>query len=319
MQETQENFIPVYLFLGFLEAGKTKFIQKMLEDEQFHFEQNILLLICEEGEEEYDSSQFPGNHIFIHVIEEKEELNEANLLFLADKYHAECIMIEYNGMWHLKDILSNKPDNWKIFQTVLVADAFTFLQYHASFKNLVTDKLNLCELVVFNRFEHRVNPEELHKIVRAVNWRTLIYYEMDNGELSFYDIQDPLPFDLNADPIMIKDEYYALWYQDIMAEAKKYQDKTIVFRTIIDRNADFPPDVYIVGRNIMTCCVEDMAFSFFLAQYHKAFTVRQNHWALVTAKIMVQHHAARNADIPILNILHISDCTPPETETALFT
>lgn len=149
--------------------------------------------------------------------------------------------------------------------------------------------------------------------------KTKFIQKMLEDELSFDDIQDPLPFDLNADPIMIKDEYYALWYQDIMAEANKYQDKTIVFRAIIDRNADFPPDIYIVGRNIMTCCVEDMAFSFFLAQYHKAFTVRQNHLAFVTAKIMVQHHAARNADIPILNILHISDCTPPETETALFT
>ena len=43
--------IPVYLFVGFLESGKTKFIQETFEDPNFDSGDKTLLLICEEGEE----------------------------------------------------------------------------------------------------------------------------------------------------------------------------------------------------------------------------------------------------------------------------
>ena len=46
--------IPVYLFTGFLDAGKTKFIQETLEDVRFNNGESTLLLLCEEGEEEYE-------------------------------------------------------------------------------------------------------------------------------------------------------------------------------------------------------------------------------------------------------------------------
>ena len=45
--------IPVYLFTGFLESGKTKFIQETLEDERFNDGTPTLLLLCEEGIEEF--------------------------------------------------------------------------------------------------------------------------------------------------------------------------------------------------------------------------------------------------------------------------
>ena len=54
--------IPVYLFVGFLESGKTKFIQETFEDPNFDSGDKTLLLICEEGEEEYNPKKFafPG-------------------------------------------------------------------------------------------------------------------------------------------------------------------------------------------------------------------------------------------------------------------
>ena len=50
--------IPVYLFTGFLEAGKTKFIQETLEDKRFNSGERMLLLVCEEGIEEYEPEEF---------------------------------------------------------------------------------------------------------------------------------------------------------------------------------------------------------------------------------------------------------------------
>ena len=53
---------PVYLFLGFLESGKTKFIQETLEDPRFNSGEKTLLLVCEEGEEEYEFIRYHPQH-----------------------------------------------------------------------------------------------------------------------------------------------------------------------------------------------------------------------------------------------------------------
>lgn len=103
--------IPVYLFLGFLESGKTTLIQKTLANKRFGNGENILLLVCEEGLEEYDLSKLKQNNITLHVMEESTELEESSLLKLSDECGADRVVIEYNGMWHLNDLLMNKPEN----------------------------------------------------------------------------------------------------------------------------------------------------------------------------------------------------------------
>ena len=126
--------IPVYLFLGFLEGGKTSFIHKTLANERFGKGENILLLVCEEGLEEYDFSELRHNNVTLHVIEEKTKLDEQLLSRLSDECEADRIVIELNGMWHLTDFLLKKPDNWLIFQTVFVADASSFSIYVQNLK-----------------------------------------------------------------------------------------------------------------------------------------------------------------------------------------
>ncbi len=69
---------PVYLFTGFLESGKTKFIQETLEDKRFCNGERTMLLVCEEGEEEYDESRSPTRSN-IHVIETKRADGGENL------------------------------------------------------------------------------------------------------------------------------------------------------------------------------------------------------------------------------------------------
>lgn len=143
--------IPVYLFLGFLESGKTTLIQKTLANERFGNGENILLLVCEEGLEEYDLSKLKQNNITLHVMEESTELEESSLLKLSDECGADRVVIEYNGMWHLNDLLMNKPESRLIFQTVFAADASTIAMYLQSCRSLVVDKVNICDLAIFDR------------------------------------------------------------------------------------------------------------------------------------------------------------------------
>lgn len=310
--------IPVILVTGFLEAGKTQFIQKTIDNEKFGSNENILLLLCEEGIEEYDFSRFVNKKVALHVLDEKKDLDYHVLSRLTDEFDADIVVLEYNGMWHLVDFLLNKPENWKIFRTVFIADASSFSMYAQNYKSLVADKANLSDVVIFNRYAKRADVNELHRIIRSISRRAEIYYEADNGMMIVDDIEDPLPFNIESPVIVIKDDDYAIWYSDIMSDAKKYHGKTVKFKALITSRPELPSNVFAVGRYIMTCCEADMEYCWFVALYNKYYSVHGEKLVAVTAEITVQHHEAENIDVPLLRIADIYECDPPEREAASF-
>ncbi len=318
MPNNQQEFIPVYLFLGFLEAGKTLFMQDALEDAHFANGERTLLLVCEEGMEEYDTSKFKDFDIHMHVIEDLSDLNEQNLAKIAKECGAERVMIEYNGMWQIQSLFDAMPDDWAVYQAVFIADATTFQQYNANMRSLVVDKLNMSELVYFNRVTKDMDTMPLHQIIRGVSRRTDIYYEYPDGEAVFDDIEDPLPFDVNAKNIVIEDRDFALWYRDIMEDAKKYENKTVTFKALAVKNPTFPPNIFAVGRHIMTCCVEDIQYSWIAAQYGRNFQPHKDHWVTVTGAIEVRFNQMQGVFVPMLHVTKLNDAEPPEQEVATF-
>lgn len=313
----EERTIPVYLFLGFLEAGKTQFIQKTLEDENFTAGDNILLVVCEEGEEEYDSEMLKKSNVTIKMIDDLDGFNKKELNKAAKDCKADCVVMEYNGMWSLNDLFVNLPDDWAVFQAICVCDANTILMYNTSMRQLVAEKLSTCNVVVFNRFGDNCSKEELHKLVRGFSRGANIYYETD-GEMILDDIEDPLPFDINADVIKIADRDFAIWFSDIMENTKNYNGKTVSAKMIITKQPGFPKGVFAVGRFMMTCCEADVQFVWIAANHDKNFKPRENHWAQITAKISVGHDRYRNIDYPIMDIVSLEDTDPPEEEVASF-
>ena len=90
--------IPVYAFTGFLESGKTKFIQETLEDPRFNAGERTLLLVMEEGEEEYHADTYPHNCVYQEIIDDLDELTPETLTAMVQKYHARRVVAELNGM-----------------------------------------------------------------------------------------------------------------------------------------------------------------------------------------------------------------------------
>ena len=68
--------LPVYLFTGFLEAGKTRFIQESLAGESFNAPGNTVIIVCEEGVEELDPSEFNTPNVYIEYIEVYNQNNQ---------------------------------------------------------------------------------------------------------------------------------------------------------------------------------------------------------------------------------------------------
>ncbi len=310
--------IPVYLFTGFLESGKTKFIQETLEDERFNTGEKTLLLVCEEGIEEYDPSRFYGQNVYQVLIEDPDEMNPEYFNDLAKKYNAERAIIEYNGMWLLQELFQALPENWLIYQEFSFANAQTFLSYNTNMRQLTYDKLQSCDVIAFNRFSDDVDMMMLHKIVRGASRRAEIVYEYPDGRSIPDDIEDPLPFDLEADVVEIEDRDYAYWYRDMGEEMDKYQGKTVKFKAMSANSIRLPKGVFVVGRPLMTCCVEDIQMAG-LVCLREGRKPEPKKWFWVTAKIEIGRHAAYGGDKgPILHIEDLAPTAAPEQEVATF-
>ena len=311
--------IPVYVFTGFLDSGKTKFIQETLEDPRFNNGEKTLLIVFEEGEEEYDFSAYPKQNVYLEVLDQQ-TVTTKELQALAKKYKAERVVAELNGMQLVGEIYARFPEEWVVAQEVMFADTTTFMTYNANMRNLVMDKLVGAQMVVFNRLQPGADTMEFHKLARAANRRIDILYDYLDGTTALDELVDPLPFDINADVIEIKDEDYALWYRDVTEEPKKYDGKTVSFKAQVallrrDKNGMFAP-----GRFVMTCCVDDIEFCGVPCRYEQAKSLTPRSWVMVKAKVSAEQHTLYKGDIgPVLTAIEVTtDALPAEPDVATF-
>ncbi len=311
------NNIPMYVFTGFLESGKTKFIQETLEDERFNAGEKTLLLVFEEGEEEYDISTYPSQNVYIETPE-YDALSPEMLEGLRKKYHAERVIVELNGMHQAADFYLKTPNSWQIAQEVMFADANTFLSYNQNMRQLMVDKLAGAELLVINRMQPGTDVMPFHKIARAVNRRINILYESTDGQTMQDEIEDPLPFDINAPVVTIEDEDYALFYRDITEEPDKYKGKTVRFKGQVARLRKEKEGMFAPGRFVMTCCEADITFMGLPCRFVGAQGLKARAWVQVEASVEVCYHSLYRGVGPILTAISVTPAEPATEQVATF-
>lgn len=310
--------VPVLLFTGFLESGKTKFIQETLEDKRFLDKERTLLIVCEEGVEEYIPEKFSGENVFIEIIEEEADLNQNLLKSLVDKTKAERVIIEYNGMWMLDSLYAAFPDNWGVVQEMMFAESKTFLNFNRNMRNLMVDKLKSAEVLVFNRADDTIDKMEFHKIVRAVNPRTNMAYEFSDGRVEYDEIEDPLPYDIDAPIIEISDEHYAVWYRDMNENIENYVGKEILFKAMIGFNKDLPKNTFMAGRHVMTCCEDDIEFLPVLCKGKVSSKIENGQWVMVTGMFSNEYNKVYGCKGPIIKDARVKVTDKPEKAVAEF-
>ena len=311
--------IPVYLFTGFLEAGKTKFLQETLCDKSFfdNKRDRTLVIQCEEGEEELDPSTFASKEIYLEIIDDKKKLNPDKLNALREKYKATRVMVEYNGMWLIQELVNAMPEGWFICQEMNFNDASSIDVYNANMRNLVVDKLTNADLVVFNRCEPDEDIQKLHKLVRGVSRRAEIYYEKTNGQAAYDDIEDPLPFDVNAPVINVEDRDFALLYRDMAENMMQYDKKKVSFLGLVNNYARLPENGFIIGRPIMTCCVEDIRYSGIFCE-NGADKVVTEKWYRITAEVNIKPCRIYGRKGPVLKMIDVKPADAPADPVATF-
>lgn len=308
---------PVYMINGFLESGKTGFIAFTLGQPYFQTKGKTLLIVCEEGELEYDPALLSKTRTVMEVIEEEEDFNPTRLTELEKKHKPDRIIIEFNGMWNYKEV--KLPWYWKIEQQITMIDGSTFAMYYTNMRSLLAEMIRGSEMIIFNRCDTvRDQLNTYKRNIKAVNSKADVVFEDENGEIDEI-FEEDLPYDLNADPIVLDNQGYGIWYLDATDHPERYIGKKLQFVAMVLKPEEFPKNYFVPGRLAMTCCADDMAFLGFACEYEGAASLTQKEWVKVTAVMAKEYWEDYQGEGPVLHAVSVEKTKAPKEEVISFT
>ena len=308
---------PVYMINGFLESGKTGFIAFTLGQPYFQTKGKTLLIVCEEGELEYDPALLSKTRTVMEVIEEEEDFNPTRLTELEKKHKPDRIIIEFNGMWNYKEV--KLPWYWKIEQQITMIDGSTFAMYYTNMRSLLAEMIRGSEMIIFNRCDTvRDQLNTYKRNIKAVNSKADVVFEDENGEIDEI-FEEDLPYDLNADPIVLDNQGYGIWYLDATDHPERYIGKKLQFVAMVLKPEEFPKNYFVPGRLAMTCCADDMAFLGFACEYDGAASLTQKEWVKVTAVVAKEYWEDYQGEGPVLHAVSVEKTKAPKEEVISFT
>ena len=307
---------PVYVINGFLESGKTEFISFTLAQPYFQIKGKTLLLLCEEGEIEYEEEVLKKSRTVVEVIDSEEDFNPSHLVELEKKHKPERIIIEYNGMWNYKNM--KLPWYWKIEQQITTIDGSTFPMYYTNMRSLLAEMIRKSELIIFNRCDGVTDLNTYKRNIKAVNPNADVIFEDANGEIDEI-LEEDLPYDLNQEIIELDNNGYGIWYLDSMDHLERYIGKKIRFTALVLKPENMPKGYFVPGRMAMTCCADDMAFLGYACQYAGADGLQQKEWVRVTATVSKEYWEDYKGEGPMLHAISVEKTKAPKEEIISFT
>ena len=307
--------IPVYLVVGFLDGGKTNFINGILED-GFSKNDRTLLLCCEEGDEEYNE-KFLKN-VTVVTVDDQAQLTCSFLKDCEKKHRPKQVLIEYNGMWPLTPLYENVlPANWVLYQIMCFVEGGSFDLYARNMGQLMMEKITQADLIVFNRCTEETRDALRKRNLRMVNRRADIYLEMEDGTSEDYNNDDTCPFDLEQEVIDIPDDDFGVWYVDVMDHPDRWAGKTVHMKLIMCHSQKYP-GIHCPGRFAMVCCENDVQFLGLIAKGMNLNQYQNRDWIEVTARMAVEKHEAYKGKGPVMHVMSIGPCEKPAQEVVTF-
>ena len=307
--------IPVYLVAGFLDSGKTDFINGILQD-GFADGQRTLLICCEEGELEYDAKALKD--VTVVTVDSEEALTCSFLKECEKKYRPKQVLIEYNGMWKLSRLYEDVlPANWVLYQVMTFVEAATFELYAKNMGQLMMEKIINADLLVFNRCDEELRAALRKRNLRMVNRHADIYLENVDGTSEDYANDDTPPFDLDQEIIDIPDADYGVWFVDVMDRPERYRGKLVHMKMVMCHSKQYP-GVDCPGRFAMVCCEDDITFLGLIAHGEGLDRFKNHDWIEVTARMDVEEHPAYEGIGPVMNIISIAPCEALKDEVVSF-
>lgn len=315
----QPREVPVFLFNGLLESGKTVMVNRFFENRQICGGRKIVLIVCEEGIEEYDEKNLREKNVTLVSVEDEEDFNSALYEDIERKYAPDIVAIEYNGMWDGNAPLEIVyPDGWQLVEIMTTVDSTTFDAYSKNLRAMLVEQFRNSDIVIFNRFTDDSKKMAYRSLVKAVNMRVQVVYEYEDGTM---DAQfDASPFDLTKDEIDIGDADFGVFYFDVMDNVDKYEGKTVTMRAQAAQISAVAANGFLIGRFAMTCCANDIQFISIYVKNNMTF--KNKAWYYVKAKVVSVDASIYGEEpggkLAALEVLSLAPATAPEEEVVTF-
>lgn len=306
--------IPVFVVTGFLDSGKTTLVKETLMEQEWIEPGLTLLIRCEEGEEEYEKAYLDKKQIAILDIEEPEQLNADFFKNCEKNYHPAQVVIEYNGMWKLEDLLRIKyPRNWQLQGVYSTVNGATLEMYLQNMRNVLMEQLTESELIVVNRCQDGADRSGFRRALKVQNPMAQLIFENTDGQIIEPSAED-LPYDVKADRIVIGDMDFGVWYVDAFDHPDLYQHKEVEFKAQIFRPKKMKEDMFVPVRKIMTCCANDVRFYGYPCKLNKELELELKSWALIRAKMEFEYIPETGQEQPVLYLIDMKPAEAPEEE-----
>ena len=312
------DYSPIYIITGFLESGKTTMIREMLTDDYFTGGERTLVIVCEEGEEEYDEALLKKANAVKIEAQSIEELEGGLFQRLNREYKPERIIIEYNSTWTLPRLFkAPKPDNWELAQLVCMVDSTTFELYLNNMRQFMSEGLQLADAVIFNRCTEKTEKSRYRRMVKAMNGNCDIVFDNVDGTSDDGVADEDLPYDVKAPVVRIGDEDFGIWYLDALEHPDRYDGKKLRVTAKAYRTKELPANCFILGREAMTCCANDIGGIGFICTVRGKLPA-ENQWLDFTVKAQKGYSMLHDRDAIILVLDKLSEGKAPKENLVYF-
>ena len=329
--------IPIYLITGFLDSGKTTLLKETLNMDYFNDGERTLLLLCEDGEVEFDPEFLKERNVVVIPIEDQSLLcnrpagegpadGEAALQgtrLLEDldrRYSPERVLMEYNGMWPMQILRDLRlPRNWGLYQEIDMVDGSTFEMYskNNNLMSMALDMISDADLVIFNRCTEEMPMPGWKRTLRAINKMCQVVFEDDQGEE--FQVEEILPYSLETDPIVVEDEDFAIWFVDVQDHPERYENRRVSLLVQVRNGSKLPPSEFVGIRRAMTCCEADIRPFGYLVQTGLQKKLPSKSWVRLTATIRLdENNPAYDGPGVVLVAEDILPAQPPANDLVYF-
>ncbi len=254
----------VFIFAGFLEAGKTTALKGTL-GKAFDTKNNSVVICTEEGEEDYDTAELAANGIALERVEDEESFSIEYLVEIEEKYEPECVYIEFNGMWDLgKFLKKGLPAGWYIAEVFSFVDAGMYELYLKNMRITLMNPLKEAGVIMFNRCEEAFDKAGTRRAMKILNSKAEVFFVRPDGSVDYG--LDELVLDAKNNVLEISDDLFCPWFVDCIENADKYFGKTVRFVGMVSGGYGLEENQFYLGRYAVICCQEDAQFIGFVAK-----------------------------------------------------
>ncbi|MDD7770493.1 GTP-binding protein [Suipraeoptans intestinalis] len=305
---------PVFVCTGFLDSGKTTLIRETLMEQEWMEKGRTLLILCEEGEVSYPEAYKKEKEITLVRVRDFSELTPEMLKKWDRKQEPVQVILEFNGMWSLKNLTAVPfPENWELQGVYSTVNGQTLQPYLDNMRNLLMEQLLLSDLVVVNRCGKEVNRSGFRRAVRIQNPATQVIFEDLDGKI-IQETKEDLPYRTDGSRIVVEDDDFGIWYADAYDHPERYQDKEIEFTAQSFRTERMAEGIFAPVRKIMTCCAADVRFYGYPCRYDRKVSIKNGKWVRVRVRYDFQPTGEGGQYQPILHLLQIKPARKPEQE-----